>query len=138
MTRFRMTKIAIEQFAILAKSLPEEGISLTTELAFEYSTEAQAIACTATFDFFTSVQPILKLACKCEFKIHPDDWKDIESSIDGAGIPRFIMELFAVHTIGTSRGILFCKTEGTAFNALTIPPINVVELMGDEKLEKND
>lgn len=132
MTRFRMTRIAIEQFAILAKDLPKEDISITTELAFKYSSEARIIACCATFVFSTQIQPILKLACKCEFSIHPDDWEDIESKNDGVNIPRPFMELFAVHTIGTSRGILFCKTENTPFNVLMIPPVNVVELMNNQ------
>lgn len=132
MTRFKMVRIAVEQFAILAKNLPEENISVTTELAFEYSSEANIIACIATFDYFTPDQPILKLSCKCEFKIHPEDWNKIKVENDEIDIPRFLMEIFAVHTIGTSRGILFCKTEGTPFNVLMIPPVNVVELMDNQ------
>ncbi len=63
--------------------------------------------------------------------IHPDDWATFEKE-DGLQIPKSVMELLAVHTIGTSRGILFCKTEGTPFNSLMIPPINVAGMMKDE------
>jgi hypothetical protein len=40
-----------------------------------------------------------------------------------------------MHTVGTIRGILHCKTEGTPFNALILPPINVSEMVtGDLEL----
>ena len=68
------------------------------------------------------------LAINCEFEIHNEDFKELRK--DGKTIiPKALLELFAVHTIGTARGVLFCKTESTQFNNVIIPPINVSELI---------
>lgn len=128
---FNMSKIAINQFAILKDSCQGKDITLSTELSFQYSAETRQISCEVGYRFTTDEELFLILKSQCDFAIHPDDWATFEKE-DGLHIPKSVMELLAVHTIGTSRGILFCKTEGTPFNSLMIPPINVAGMMKDE------
>ena len=131
MIRFKMSRIAVPQFAILQDTLPQTSIELSTELSFQYSMEAMQIACGVNYKFRTDDSVFLILVCQCDFKIHPEDWKNMQTE-DGLTIPKSVMEILAAHTIGTSRGILFCKTESTPFNSLIIPPINVENMMKDE------
>ncbi len=44
-------------------------------------------------------------------------------------IPKNLQEFLAVQTVGTSRGILFSKTEKTPFSQLILPPVNVAEMI---------
>lgn len=129
MTRFIMTRIAVRQFAILAKELPTNNPLLDTEISFQYSKEVQQIACTASFTFKSDKEKLLVISCTCEFIIHPDDWKSLQQESSEINIPQSLLEILAVHTIGTTRGILYCKTEGTPFNELIIPPINVKKMI---------
>jgi hypothetical protein len=128
MTRFKVSKIAINQFAILQKELPGSETQLSTELSFQHSVESKQIACIADFKFKSSNDTILILTCQCNFAIQADDWKLFEENNEIA-IPKSFLETLASQTINISRGILFCKTDGTIFNSLMIPPINIGEMM---------
>lgn len=131
MIRFNMSKIAINQFAIVNDNCQGKDITLSTELKFQYSEETRQISCEVGYRFTSGTELFLILKSQCDFVIHPDDWKKFKRE-DEIAIPKHVMELLAVHTIGTSRGILFCKTEGTPFANLMIPPINVAGMMKDE------
>lgn len=131
MIRFNMSRIAVNQFAILVDEYPDKDITLSTELSFQYSADTHQISCEIGYRFTTGTDVFLILKSQCEFVIHPDDWAEFMKK-DGVTIPKSVLELLAVHTIGTSRGILFCKTEGTPFNRIMIPPINVAGMMKDE------
>ena len=71
------------------------------------------------------------LAITCEFEIEENDYKNIHTN-EKTIIPKELLEYFAVHTIGTARGILFCKTESTPYNNIIIPPLNVSEMIKDD------
>lgn len=130
MIHFRMVRINVEQFAILADA-PSAGddLTLTTTIGYRYSTEARRVACVLDLRFEAESGPVMLLKINCEFAIRPDDWATMERN-DGVEIPRQLQEFLAVHTIGTARGILHCKTEGTPFNMIILPPVNVAELLG--------
>jgi hypothetical protein len=128
MTRFKVSKIAINQFAILQNQLPSLGIELSTELSFQHSIDSKQIACIADFRFKAEANTILVLSCQCNFAIHTEDWTNFETNGE-LNIPNSLLEVLASQTISISRGILFCKTEGTAFNSLMLPPINVGKMM---------
>ncbi len=133
MIRFNMSKIAINQFAILKDSCQGNDITLSTDLSFQYSAETRQISCEVGYRFTTGEELFLILKSQCDFVIHPEDWATFEKE-EELCIPKSVIELLAVHTIGTSRGILFCKTEGTPFNTLMIPPINVAGMIrGDDE-----
>ncbi len=64
------------------------------------------------------------LSVFCEFAIFPEDWNACMA--DGMiTIPKQTMEYFVVQTIGTSRGILHCKTEGTMMGNIILPSFDV-------------
>lgn len=128
MIHFRMNRISVNQFAILAENIPDSEINLSTELTFQYSEESKAIACIADFKFKANDTVFMVLKCQCEFKVKDEDWNQFHSE-KGLTLPKQILEFFAVHTIGTSRGILFSRTEGTPFNQIILPPINVENLI---------
>lgn len=136
MVRFRMDNIEVEQFAILSDKLPASGeVDYETSLGFMYSVEAKKIACTFILVYSDpdGDNPLLKMMLTCQFAIQPEDWETMIS--DGyITIPRNLQEFLAVHTVGTSRGVLFSKTEKTPFVRLILPPVNVSEIIkGDIK-----
>lgn len=132
MIHFRLNKIGIDQFAVLTDTVPEGDGTLNTAIEFQYAPELQMVACTVTFRFINEGNQFMVLGTRCEFLIKPEDW-DAQVMKDGEVIlPQDLLEILAVHTVGTSRGILFCKTEGTPFNVLMIPPINVHEILSQK------
>lgn len=126
MTRFRMFGIHLDQFAILNKEVRKEEIGMNVNLNFKYADGGRKVACIVAFDFFSASEKIMVLGITCEFEIQ-EDWKQYHKG-EKVIIPKDLLEFFAVHTIGTARGVLFCKTENTQFNHIVIPPINVSEM----------
>ena len=47
-------------------------------------------------------------------------------------VSKGFMQHIAMLTVGTTRGILHAKTEGTCFNKYVLPAINVAELIKDD------
>lgn len=135
MIRFRMAKINVGQFAILADKNPSEGLSYTISIGFNGALEAKRIACDLTVEFMHTDRPILKLSMSCEFDIHREDWV---SRLNGNVLTMSKEDLgfLANQTVGTARGIMFCKTEDTDFRNFILPPINLTKII-DEDLVVN-
>lgn len=128
MVQFRMTKITIKQFAILAETAPSDDISLNTELDFKISGEHKIVGVNETFTFVSHGNIFLKLELFCEFLVPKTNW---ESLVKGENIifPKDFLQIIASQTVGTARGILFCKTENTPFAEYIIPPINITKMV---------
>ena len=134
-----MFGIHLDQFAILCEDCKDE-VGMNVSLNFKYGDEGKKVACVVAFDFTSESEKVMVLKMTCEFEIQVDDWKTLRND-KKVVIPKDLLEFFAVHTIGTARGVLFCKTENTQFNYIVIPPINVSEMGISDltvKLESKD
>ena len=139
MTKFRMFGIHLDQFAILCEDCKDE-VGMNVSLNFKYGDEGKKVACVVAFDFTSESEKVMVLKMTCEFEIQVADGKTLRNDKEVV-IPKDLLEFFAVHTIGTARGVLFCKTENTQFNYIVIPPINVSEMGISDltvKLESKD
>lgn len=121
-----MFGIHLNQFAIL-KNESKEELGMNVSLNFKYADEGKKIACVVAFNFLSDAEKVMVLGLTCEFEIQEDDWKTLRKENEII-IPKNLLDFFAVHTIGTARGVLFCKTENTQFNYVVIPPVNVSEM----------
>lgn len=131
MMKFKMGKINVDQFAILSQNTPTGDIDINVNLRFKYSLEARRIAPNMQFSFKHKESTLVILEVTCEFEIHPDDWKELFTSSELC-IPKSILEYFGAQTVGTSRGIMHCKTEGTPYNGIVLPPIDITQLVPDD------
>ena len=125
-----MMRINTLQFAILSKE-PEESYDIQTGMELKYTIDGGAVAVNATFSFVHDGKTAMILKLLCEFAIHPTDLESLKSE-DKITIPKNIVDYFIAQTVGTARGILHCKTEGTPFNGIIIPPMNVTGLFNGD------
>lgn len=133
MIKFRMAKINVSQFAILADNAPSEGLSYTVGLRFCGATKVKRVGCEFSVEFMHSEKTILKLIIFCEFDIMPEDW-DGRTENDELVIKKDELGYFANQTVGVARGIMFCKTENTPFSQFIVPPINLTKLIKEDFL----
>lgn len=133
MIAFKMNRISIEQFAILAQHLPEDNptLNLETSLSFSAAVESHITVAKMRFTYLHNDAPLLVLELTCQFELDQKSWNSLlhEKKIV---IPKDFLAHMAVHTVGTARGILFCKTEQTPFSPFILPPINVAERITDD------
>lgn len=126
-----MNRIRVDQFAILTDSIPPEDLSLGFSISFGVAPSIHEVCTTVRFDISHAESPLLILELSCFFEIREEDWNKFKQD-NKVIIPKGLLAHFGVHTIGTARGILHCKTEGTQLNAFILPPINVSERITED------
>jgi len=131
MTQFRMEQIKVEQFAILEDKIPQNEIGFAAELTHGVSKEDNVIAIRLKVSFSANEKLLLVCVVACMFKIEPASWKEWVTD-NKVIIPRGFLAHLAMHTFGTTRGILFMKTEGTPYQQLILPPTNVDALTKED------
>lgn len=132
MIKFRMIDISVPQFAILAEEPPKAKLICDIGLGFRYAKEQKRIATELKFSYEDEQKrPVIILVVNCVFEINPADWdnsiKDGKLTLD-----KNILGYFASQTVGVTRGILYERTNGTPFNSLILPPINLTKMLNDD------
>lgn len=132
MVRFRMIKINTVQFAILSKEVADSYV-IETSANIKHTVDGSSIAVDMTFSFENNKEKGMILQVLCEFGIHPEDLQTMTSG-NKVTIPKGTLDYFVAQTVGTARGILHCKTEGTPFNGVIIPPMNVTTMLDSDMI----
>lgn len=133
--QFQINGIRTDEFAIIEEAFDENnnkiGYFLETGWAIP---RAETIVCSMEFKFIQGNIPFLKVRASCFFEIKKESWKSvIDEENNKVVLPAFFTDQLVVLTLGTLRGILHAKTEGTKFNRFFIPTINITELRKEEK-----
>ncbi len=131
MVQFRMSRISVEQFAILVEEAPQAEIVVDSDVSFGVIPNKQVVAVKFNITFTHEDKKLLVMELHCYFNVRSEDWKKFEKE-NKVVIPKDLLAHFAMHTVGTARGVLYCKTEGTLYNQFIIPPMNVAERIPED------
>lgn len=135
MIRFKMNRITIPQFAILKEEIGIVDIKVRTKVQVKYSLDIKSIGINMVISFINNEEKVMMLELFCEFGIHPEDWDSlIKNNI--LTLSKEDISYFVAQTIGTARGVFHCKTEGTSFNHIIIPPMNAMEMVKEDLVIK--
>jgi len=134
---FYLIKIETLQFAVLSENITDGAFNVTSEFQFGISPDKANMQCIGTFVFINSEgAKVLKLQVACHFSILPTDIETLKQEDESYKIPVGFLQHLAMILVGTSRGILFAKTESTAANKLYLPLINLTEVIKDDFIVK--
>ena len=126
---FNLGLIRTEQFAMFEDQFSaKKAVDLESKFHFKLNREAKRIGVFTTFQFEQSKKPFIKLVTSCHFNIEEGAWNEFTNEIEIRFPASFVRHL-GMLTVGTARGILHCKTEGTPFNEFILPTINVAEMV---------
>lgn len=129
---FVLKGIKTEQFAIIEENyVPKKETGLGTELQFKLNQTNKQIAVFLGFEFIQAKKIFLKIQVSCHFKIEGDSWNSFIQK-NKLIIPKGFLAHLAMITTGTSRGVLFVKTETTQFSKFIIPTLNVEEMIKED------
>ena len=127
---FSFHRISIEQFAIIEDKFKDgEGINLSTGIEFALDTDNKILICYFTVKYEQSDSPFLLIKCGCHFGIGQESWTKYQTDSATVTFPQGFMAHLATLTVGTTRGVLHVKTEGTTFNRFLLPTVNVMEMI---------
>ena len=136
---FSFTGLRTISFAIIDKAYKKTGeTNLITGLGFGLDINDQLATCNTRFTFEKKKDhPFLILELQALFEIEKDDFLN-KMKQDGNTylIAKGLAVHFAVLTIGSARGILHSKTEGTQFNKFLLPTINVNSMLEEDIIFK--
>jgi hypothetical protein len=129
---FYMSQIKIEQFAVLIDEIPED-LGVNVSFGVQICDDYKSVRMLAQIRYTQEDTVHLMLDMACIFSLSEESIKELIES-NKIVLPRGFLVHMAIHTIGTARGVLHCKTEGKKVNILVLPPINV-DSMFPEDLE---
>ncbi len=131
---FALQGIKNEQFAIFEENYtPKKEIDLGTELQFKLDQINKHIGVFLGFEFIQDKKVFLKILVSCHFKIEEKSWKQfIQNEKSKLVVPKGFLGHLAMIATGTTRGILFAKTDSTPFSTFMIPTLNVVEMIAED------
>lgn len=132
---FAFTGLRTVSFAIIDKAYRKTGeTNLITGLGFGLDIEDNVVTCNTRFSFEKKKdQPFLILEVKGLFEIEKNDFiNKMKQKDDTYLLAKNLAIHFSILTIGSARGILHTKTEGTVYNEFLLPTINVNELLQED------
>lgn len=134
---FCLIKIEILQFAVFSENIVDGASNVASEFQFGISSDMAIMQCIGTF-VFTNLEGdnILKLQVACNFAVSPADIETLKQKDGTYKIPVGFLQHLAMILVGTSRGILFAKTESNKVNKLYLPLINLTEVIKDDFIVK--
>lgn len=129
---FALKGIKTEQFAIFEENYaPKKETGLGTELQFKLNQTNKQIAVFLGFEFMQGKKIFLKIQVSCHFKIEESSWNSFIKE-NKLIVPKGFLAHLAMITTGTSRGVLFGKTEATPFSKFIVPTLNVAEMIKED------
>lgn len=129
---FALKGIKTEQFAIIEENyVPKKETVLGSELQFKLNQTNKQIAVFLGFEFLQGKKMFLKIEVSCHFKIEEVSWNSFIQE-NKLIVPKGFLAHLAMITTGTSRGVLFAKTEATQFSKFIVPTLNVAEMIKED------
>ena len=131
---FVLRGIKTEQFAIFEENYaPKKETALSTELLFKLDQINKQIGVFLGFEFIQGKKVFLKIQVSCHFKIEDKSWKNIIQEENAKlVVPKGFLAHLAMIATGTTRGVLFAKTESTPFSKFIVPTLNVAEMIKED------
>jgi hypothetical protein len=140
---FVLKKITTEQFAIIESAYSKDAIiGLKADLRFGINFKNNNISVLFLTSLIQEKSPFLILEVGCHFHITKDAWESFYNETKTKLIvPKGFISHLVMLTIGTTRGVLYSKTENTKFNDFLLPTLNVNQLVKKDvffKLKSED
>jgi len=125
MIPYKISNIVTKQFAIFPeKFVNGEIVNINTNYNFNLKVDFSEIRCSSVIQFIQKEQLILVLEVVCNFDIAAEGVDFIKNENK---IPVDFLRYMATIVVGTARGIIHSKTEGSVLNSIVLPPINLVD-----------
>ncbi len=127
---FNLAGIRTDQFALVDPTYEtNQNLAISINFNVNKDDNQRIVAVTLLVHFTFETKPIVVIQVSCFFKIADDSWESFKVEDSNAlVIPSGFITHLAVLTVGTARGILHAKTEGTKFNTILLPTLNIMEV----------
>lgn len=130
--KFLIHKIETTQFAILTEETDEKNLSVGSGIAFGIDGENRLVRAMFKYEFNSKETVALILEVYVDFQIEEKCFQQQVRLNDSLRIPKDFAMHLAMIAVGTARGILHEKTNGTKLNEFPMPPIDLTESIAED------
>ncbi|MDL2239484.1 hypothetical protein LJC69_03660 [Bacteroidales bacterium OttesenSCG-928-K22] len=133
---FALSGINTVEFAIIKELYEDENPNIEIGINADFgikSLEDCEILCAPSIEFLQNNLPFIKIKIACYFSVKQEQWEEyIDYNNKSIIFPKGFTDHLLMISIGTLRGVLHAKTEGTIFNKFILPTINVTEFSQED------
>jgi hypothetical protein len=135
--QFSISRVSTEQFAVIEEAFQEgTNVNLNTSIRFAIDRVNRIVAVFCQFKFEQKNIPFIKIEVSNHFIVAPDSWSSFLKDDITTVIPKGFLTHLGMITVGTARGVLHTKTEGTRFNEFILPTVNVMDMIKEDGVFK--
>lgn len=127
---FQLVGIRTIQFAIVDPNFDTRiPLKLAVDFNVNKDNELKIVSISVSVKFLFEDKIILIIDAASYFRLSDDSWNSFKlEDSNSIVLPSGFLTHLAVLAVGTTRGILHAKTEGTKFNEIVLPTLNISEL----------
>ena len=130
--KFVIHKIETKQFAIVTEEIDESELSISSGIGFGIDDENRLVRAMFKYEFNSKETVALILEVYVDFQIVEKCFQDKIRFHGALKIPKDFATHLAMIAVGTARGILHEKTNGTKLNEFPMPPIDLTESIAED------
>ncbi|MBQ5979528.1 MAG: hypothetical protein IJL58_05865 [Bacteroidales bacterium] len=132
---YRIVRIETKQFAIFPDLFKNgEPAEVMTSFGFALNEDSTSILCQSLINYIQDGKILLVMELATYFQIAEDGRKEIKNH---GSVPVDFLRYMGTIAVGTARGIIHSKTEGTVLNSVVLPPINLVDAIKEDLVINN-
>ncbi|MBO4817229.1 MAG: hypothetical protein J5498_02960 [Bacteroidales bacterium] len=131
---YRISHVETIQFAIFPENFTNgQEVMVNTDCGYNVRTDLHQVRNIISVNYVQNEKLLLVVQLACYYDIAPDGFEAIKK--DGK-IPVDFLRYMGSISVGTIRGVIHAKTEGTVLNPVVLPPINLEEMIKSDLLIK--
>lgn len=131
---YRISHVETIQFAIFPENFTNgQEVMVNTDCGYNVRTDLHQVRNVISVNYVQNEKLLLVVQLACYYDIAPDGFEAIKK--DGK-IPVDFLRYMGSISVGTIRGVIHTKTEGTVLNPVVLPPINLEEMIKSDLLIK--
>lgn len=107
---------------------------VNTNCGFNVRTEFNQVRSVISVNYTQNEKLLLVAQVACYFDIAPDGFDAIKREMR---IPVDFLRYMGSISVGTIRGVIHAKTEGTVLNPVVMPPVNLEDMIKNDLIIKD-
>lgn len=129
---YRISHIETVQFALFPDNfVNRQKVTVNTNCGYNVRSDLSQVRNVISVNYIQNEKILLVVQLACYYDIDPESFKAIK--LEGK-IPVDFLRYMGSISVGTMRGVIHAKTEGTVLNPVVMPPINLEEMIKNDLL----
>lgn len=124
---YRISHIETVQFAVFPENFVNGAeVMVNTNCGYNVRSDLHQVRNIISVNYIQNEKLLLVAQLACYYDIAPDGFKAIKEE---GKIPVDFLRYMGSISVGTIRGVIHAKTEGTVLNPVVMPPVNLEEMI---------